>query len=62
MDAEDAAQIFENLDMTVLLKVVDRMNERRTAPILAEMGAEKAQALTLELAKRQDLPVPDVQN
>jgi flagellar motility protein MotE (MotC chaperone) len=58
MDSEDAARIFEDLDMKVLLKVVDRMNERRTAPILAEMESAKAQALTLELAKRKDLPVP----
>lgn len=58
MDADDAARIFEDLDMKVLLKVIDRMNERRTAPILAEMQAGKAQALTLELAKRKDLPVP----
>jgi flagellar motility protein MotE (MotC chaperone) len=59
MDSEDAARIFEDLDMKVLLKVVDRMNERRTAPILAEMESAKAQALTLELAKRKDLPVPN---
>lgn len=58
MKADDAARIFENLEMPVLLKVVDRMNERRTAPILAEMDPEKAQALTLELAERRELPVP----
>lgn len=58
MKADDAARIFENLEMPVLLKVVDRMNERRTAPILAEMAPEKAQALTLELAERRELPVP----
>lgn len=58
MKPDDAAEIFEDLEMEVLLKVVGRMNERRTAPILAEMQAQKAQALTLELAKRRDLPVP----
>ncbi len=58
MDPEDAARIFEDLEMPVLLKVIDRMNERRTAPILAEMEPTKAQALTLELAKRRDLPIP----
>lgn len=62
MDAEAAARIFENLKMDVLLKVVDRMNERRTAPILAEMKSEKAKELTQKLAKRKDLPVPQVQN
>ncbi len=58
MKAKDAARIFEDLEMPVLLRVVDRMSERRTAPILAEMASDKAQALTLELAERQDLPIP----
>lgn len=58
MKAKDAARIFENLEMPVLLRVVDRMSERRTAPILAEMASDKAQALTLELAERQELPIP----
>ncbi|SDF93942.1 Flagellar motility protein MotE, a chaperone for MotC folding [Limimonas halophila] len=58
MDPEDAARIFENLGMDVLLKVVDRMSERNTAPILAEMAPKKAQALTRKLADRRDLPNP----
>lgn len=58
MEPQDAARIFEDLEMPVLLKVVDRMNERRTAPILAQMDPEKAQALTLELAERRELPIP----
>jgi len=58
MDAEDAARIFEDLGMDVLLKVVDRMSERNTAPILAEMAPEKAQALTRKMADRRDLPTP----
>jgi flagellar motility protein MotE (MotC chaperone) len=58
MKADDAARIFEDLEMPILLKVVDRMNERKTAPILAEMESAKAQALTLKLAERRDLPIP----
>lgn len=58
MDAEDAARIFEDLGMDVLLKVVDRMSERNTAPILAEMAPEKAQALTRKMADRRELPKP----
>jgi flagellar motility protein MotE (MotC chaperone) len=61
MDPEDAARIFENLGMDVLLKVVDRMSERNTAPILAEMAPKKAQALTRKLADRRDLPNPQQQ-
>jgi len=59
MDPDDAARIFGELDMDVLLQVVDQMNERKTAPILAEMESEKAQKLTLELAKRKNLPTPE---
>ena len=58
MKPKDAARIFEDLDQDVLLKVVERMNERKTAPILAEMRPDKAQQLTLELAEREDLPLP----
>jgi flagellar motility protein MotE (MotC chaperone) len=52
MKPKDAARIFEDLDQDVLLKVVERMNERKTAPILAEMRPDKAQQLTIELAER----------
>jgi flagellar motility protein MotE (MotC chaperone) len=58
MKPKDAARIFEDLDQDVLLKVVERMNERKTAPILAEMRPDKAQQLTIELAEREDLPLP----
>lgn len=58
MKPDDAARIFEDLEMEVLLKVVERMNERSTAPILAEMRSDKAQELTLELAEREELPLP----
>lgn len=58
MKPKDAARIFEDLEMEVLLKVVERMKERSTAPILAEMRRDKAQELTLELAEREDLPLP----
>ncbi|MBK1670064.1 hypothetical protein CKO28_18680 [Rhodovibrio sodomensis] len=58
MKPKDAARIFEDLDQEVLLKVVERMNERKTAPILAEMRPDKAQQLTIDLAERADLPLP----
>lgn len=56
MRPKDAARIFEELDMAVLLPVVERMKERKTAPILAKMNPEKAKAITTELAQRRDLP------
>ncbi|MDJ0607583.1 MAG: hypothetical protein QNJ67_01280 [Kiloniellales bacterium] len=56
MKPKDAARIFEGLDMVVLLDVIERMKERKTAPILAQMNPERAKEITLELAQRRDLP------
>jgi len=58
MKPKDAARIFEELDMEVLLEVVERMKERKTAPILAQMNPQRAKTVTLELAQRRELPVP----
>ena len=57
MKPKDAARIFEELDMIVLLEVVDRMKERKVAPVLAKMNPARAKAITLELAQRRELPV-----
>ncbi len=43
--------------MVVLLDVVERMKERKTAPILASMNPKRAKEITLELAQRRDLPL-----
>jgi flagellar motility protein MotE (MotC chaperone) len=58
MKPKDAARIFDDLEMPVLLDVIDLMKERKTAPILAEMNPTKAQDVTLELAQRRELPLP----
>ena len=58
MKPKDAARIFEGLDMQVLLEVIGRMKERKTAPILAQMNPKRAEQVTLELAQRRDLPIP----
>jgi len=57
MKPKDAARIFEELDMVVLLDVIERMKERKTAPILAKMNPRRAKEITLELAQRRGLPV-----
>lgn len=54
MRPKDAARIFEELDMAILLPVAERMKERKLAPILAKMDSTKAKALTTELAQRRD--------
>ena len=53
MKPTDAARIFEQLDLPVLLDVLQRMKERKTAPILAAMDPAKAKAVTMALAAQQ---------
>lgn len=62
MKPKDAARIFNEMDMDILLLVVDRMNERRVAPVLAAMSPQKAKDLTQELAdQRKARPQPQEQ-
>ena len=58
MKPKDAARIFDQLDMDVLLMVVDRMSERKVAPVLAGMSPEKAKEVTQQLADQQKLQKP----
>jgi flagellar motility protein MotE (MotC chaperone) len=58
MKPKEAARIFEQLDVPVLLDVLEQMKEMKTAPILAAMDPAKAKAVTLALAARQ--PSPEV--
>ena len=56
MEPKDAARIFDELDMTILVAVVTRMIEKKVAPILSQMNAPKARQLTEELSSRRQLP------
>ena len=56
MKPKDAAEIFNNLDMDILLEVVSRMSERKSSPIIAAMSTERAQRLTTLLAEQLQLP------
>jgi flagellar motility protein MotE (MotC chaperone) len=51
MKPRDAATIFNDLEMPVLLQVVDRMKEAKAAPVLAAMQPDKARDLTGKLAQ-----------
>ena len=51
MRPRDAAAIFDELEMPVLLPIVDRMREARAAPVVAAMRPDRARVLTAELAK-----------
>jgi flagellar motility protein MotE (MotC chaperone) len=52
MKAKDAAKVFDRLNMRVLVEVVNVMNPRRMADILAQMTPEMAEKLTIEIAAR----------
>ena len=56
MKPHDAARIFQELEMDTLLLVVDRMKERKLAPVMAEMNPNKAMDITVELARLRRLP------
>jgi flagellar motility protein MotE (MotC chaperone) len=58
MKPKEAATIFNQLDMPVLLGVVKAMNPRKVAPILARMEPLKAKALTDGLAAADTPPPP----
>lgn len=56
MKPKDAARIFNDLDMPILLTVVEGMKENKVAPILSNMDANKATAVTEALSMRKIIP------
>lgn len=60
MKPKDAANIFNNLDMNVLLRVAKTMSPRKMAPILAVMDTARAQELTVEMAALADRPASEM--
>lgn len=55
MKPKDAARIWNDLDMDILLQVALGMREANTAAVLSEMTPDRARALTSELAYKQDI-------
>lgn len=55
MKPKDAAKIFNELEMPVLLKVVSNMKEVKVAPVIASMDPVKARDLSIELAKQKPI-------
>ena len=49
----EAAAIFDELDLSVLVPLVDRLRESKAAPIIGAMRPERARALTAELARHR---------
>jgi len=56
MKAKQAAAIFNQLDLDVLIDIARNMKESKMAPVLAAMSPAKAKTLTMELAKSSGLP------
>lgn len=55
MKPAEAARIFDEIEMPILLLVIDAMAEKKAAPILASMNPKKAKQLTVELANERRL-------
>ncbi len=59
MKPKQAARVFIKLDMQILLEVIARMKESKSALILAQMAPDKVREITRELATRRRLPKND---
>lgn len=53
MKPDEAASIFNQLEMPILLEVIGRMSERKVALVLANMDTKRARDVTQELADRR---------
>ena len=56
MKPKEAARQFNEMEMSLLVRVFEEMKEAKAAPILALMDLNKANALTVELANKKKLP------
>lgn len=56
MKPQEAARIFNTLDLDILVNVVSGMSERKLSPILAAMDPERARTVTIMLAEQKTLP------
>ena len=56
MKAKEAAEIFNTLDLDILVEVMSRMSERKVSPVLAAMNPERARTVTIMLAEQKQLP------
>ncbi|CAO3440310.1 MotE family protein [Azospirillum endophyticum] len=56
MKPRDAARILTDMETDIVVDVLDRVTERRAAPILAEMADAKAREVTRLILQRRALP------
>lgn len=55
MKPKDAARIFDQLELPILMMVIDKMSEKKAAPIIASMDPKIAKRLTVELAEQRKM-------
>ena len=53
MRPRDAATIFDDLEMPVMVEILDRMSDRKAAPVIGAMRPERARMATAELARHR---------
>lgn len=56
MKPKDAANIFNEMDFDVLLGIIDKMSERKVAPVLAAMDPVRAREVSARIAEQKALP------
>lgn len=56
MKPQEAARIFDELEMDILLRVFDRMKTAKSALVLANMKPQRAMEITQRIAERQEMP------
>lgn len=56
MRARDAARIMDEMEPATVVAILDRMTERRSAPILGAMTPLKAQEVTRLIMERHQVP------
>lgn len=62
MKPKAAAEIFNRLEIPVLLNVIERMKEAKSAVVLGRMNPAIAKRVTTELARRKERPSLDDEN
>ncbi|MBI1954556.1 MAG: hypothetical protein HYS39_03000, partial [Proteobacteria bacterium] len=55
MKPKEAAKILEQLELSILLPVIQHMNQRKVPPILASMDVAKVKEITTKIAETQNL-------
>lgn len=59
MKPKNAAAIFEQMSLKLLLPIIEGMREAKVSAIVAAMSPDKARQLTAELSRKRELNAPE---